>query len=85
MIIHSDTLEHLHFHSHNFVHSINDCKDGRDLSQVTMTDIMNDVRVTRHDGQPVNKLAQDAINQFTFHFIRKDSSFHQWKLFQCNI
>ena len=60
----------------SYVHSVHDTTADNDINKVTMADILKFVRIRRVDGLPVTKLAQDSLNQFTFHFIR-NAMIHQ--------
>ena len=53
------------------IYSAHDSDDGKNLFSVSMDDILKQIIIRRLDGHPVTRMAQDTINTFTFHFIRK--------------
>ena len=75
-LINSQELAHLNLKNAAYVHSIHDGAEARALDQITMTDILKVVRIRRADGLPIQKMAQDTINIFTFHFIRNSFETH---------
>ena len=71
ILINSGELEQLHLSGPEYVYSMSDCKDDKNLRGLALKDILQAIRIKRSDGLPVNKVAQEEINVFTFHFLRK--------------
>ena len=53
------------------IYSAHDSDDEKNLAALTLSDIMSKIVIRRNDGLPVTTMAQDTINTFHFHFIRK--------------
>ena len=52
------------------VYSIHDSQDDKNLHSEPLMNILDQIKITRTDGLPVTKLAQDTINTFTIHEFR---------------
>ena len=69
-LVNSELLAHLNLSGPEFVHSISDSDDKSNLHNIPLSDMLKSIKIHRADGIPVNKLAQNSVNVFTFHFLR---------------
>ena len=77
-LVNAPELAHLNLTNPTYVQSAHDSHEGG-IHQLKMADLIKAIRIRRTDGQPANKISQDTITQFTFHFIRK-RSYKNWEI-----
>ena len=66
----NELVEDLNWSGPAIVYSMHDSHEEKNLNSESLSSILDQIKITRLDGLPVTKLAQDTVNTFTFHFFR---------------